>query len=153
MKTIPRPVLDRVGLKLPVNAKALLSVRQMDVYDILQLLVNTINAVVKANDGNIDKEEKFLAALNEALDNWAIDREAEIGRFKDEIMNYVISGEFDTEGFVTSPLSFETNFWNELAHGMMEEAHILAPGAEGNSYGGGDKWVVRFDMKDQAWRC
>lgn len=150
MQTIPRIIFDRVGLKLPANAKALLNVRQMDVYDILQLLVNTVNAVVKANDGNIDKEEKFLAALNEALDNWAMDREAEIGRFKDEIMNYVISGEFDTEGFVSSPLSFETNFWNELAHGMMEEAHILAPGAEGNSYGGGDKWVVRFDMKDQA---
>ena len=150
MDIIPRIVLNRVGLKLPANAKDLLRVGSMRIYDLLELLVNTVNSVVKANDGNIDKEEEFLAKLSAALDGWAADREAEIGKFKDEIMNFVISGEFDTEGFVTSPLSFETNFWNELAHGMMEEAHILAPGAEGNSYGNGDKWVVRFDMKDHA---
>lgn len=148
MDIIPRIVFNRVGLKLPVNAKDLLRVGSLRIYDLLELLVNTVNSVVKANDVNIDKEEKFLAALNQALDNWATDREAEIGRFKDEIMNFVISGEFDTEGFVTSPLSFETNFWNILSHGMVEEANVLAPHAEGNEYDDGDKWVVRFDMKD-----
>lgn len=148
MDIIPRPIFDRVALKLPVNAKDLLRVGSMRIYDLLELLVNTVNAVVKANDGNIDKEEKFLAALNEALDSWATDREAEIGKFKDEIMNFVISGEFDTEGFVTSPLSFETNFWNELSHGMMTGARVLAPHDEDNGYDTGDKWVVRFDMKN-----
>lgn len=148
MNIIVRPILRRLGIKLPVNLVALLRTGIRDIYEILTLLVNTMNSVIAAHNENIDKEEEFLAALNEALDNWAMDRETEIGKFKDEIMNYVISGEFDTEGFVTSPSSFETNFWKEIAHGMMEEARVLAPGAEGNSYGDGDKWVVRFDMKD-----
>lgn len=148
MDIIPRIVLNRVGLKLPANAKDLLRVGSMRIYDLLELLVNTVNAVVRANDGNIDKEEDFLAKLNGALDKWATDREAEIGKFKDEIMNFIISGEFDTEGFVTSPLSFETNFWNELSHGMVTGARVLAPHEEGNGYDTGDKWVVRFETKN-----
>lgn len=148
MQTIPRIIFDRVGLKLPANAKALLNVRAMDVYDILQMLVNTVNAVVRANDGNIDKEEQFLAKLSGALNKWAADREAEIGKFKNEIMNYIISGEFDVEGLISSPVSFETSFWEEISQAMVTEANLLAPNAEGNVYDGGSKWVVRFETKN-----
>lgn len=152
MQTIPRIIFDRVGLRLPANAKALLNVRQMDVYDILQLLVNTVNAVVKANDGNIDKEERFLAALNEALDKWAGEQEASIEGLKNSVINYIQTGEWSTEGFITSPSAFGQEFWTHIAESLLDEGDVLAPGAEGNTYSRGGEvepgscWVLRLKM-------
>ena len=152
MDTIIRPVLDRCGLKLPANIKSLLNTRGLDVYDILQLIVNTVNKIVKANDGNIDKEEKFLGELMTKLNEWANRQEANIEAVKNAIMNYIATGEFSPDGFITSSECFEYSFWVDIANSLLTGGKIYAPGEEGNDYNDngnletGSRWVLRLDM-------
>lgn len=150
MEIIPRTILKRVGLKLPANAKDMLRVGSLRIYDIIELLVNTINAVAKANDENIDKEEEFLASLNDALDKWADDQEASIEALKNTVINYITTGEWAADGFIKSAAAFSASFWDTLSKAMITDANILSPGSDGNEYRDGQNWVVRFNTKNET---
>ena len=147
METIPRGLIDSFGLKLPANIKGLLNTRGLDVYDTLQLLVNTVNK----NNGS-------LKQLVEILCDWLKNRDAEFEAFKNSIMNYMITGEFDPNGFITSSAAFSESFWSEISSKMLVEAKLMKPGEAGNTYDKngsvepGSCWVIRFEMYDGSYK-
>lgn len=65
METISKVVLDRLCIKLPSNIKCLLRNGTLTVYDVLELLTNTVSEVVKYADVNSEKLEGFAFNLVE----------------------------------------------------------------------------------------
>lgn len=148
MDIIQRLIFKRVGLKLPANAKDMLRVGSLRIYDIIELLVNTINAVVRANDENIDKEERFLVRLSEAINTWASD-------FEGSIQKLIKEGVFDEMTLAGGSVTADKLADDALA-AMFKSIELLAPHDEGNTYTNelgytGTEYVLAFtDMKDNV---
>lgn len=156
MQIVSRPTLDRVALKLPVNAKDLLRVGSLNIYDLLQLIVNSLNKVVRTNDSNIDKEEDFLAALSDALNEWADEQEENYESVKNSILAYISGGTWDASGFITGSGMFSQSFWGDIANCLLSGVELFAPGQEGNEYDrdgeieAGTEWALRMDMRSDG---
>lgn len=65
MEPISKPILDRAGLRLPVNVKHELRNGDLGEYDVLNLMGNTINAVAEAVDNSVERLEGFAGELAE----------------------------------------------------------------------------------------
>ncbi len=158
MQIVPRPIFDRTAIKLPVNAKDLLRLGSLRIYDLLQLLVNTLNDVVTSGENNIDKEEAFLASLSTALNEWADGQDKVLERYKNMVINYIQTGSVETTGFITSSASFESSFWEDIANDLLTGVELFAPGQEGNEYSRngeietGSEWALRMDMRTDGYK-
>lgn len=90
MNSTGKPMIDKSLMRVPVDVKGVIEDGDMNIYDMLQLMGNTINASAEEVDKVVDWVEERLKGvddLTETLEGKIAEADALIASLNDKLQN------------------------------------------------------------------